>query len=188
MANSYCLYASLPKDITQSIQNAHDELSKTPDLLASSWWEVPHITVIYGIKNDKKIDVSNLDGLQENFNEITGNFVTKYKKLKQIKTNVGSIGIRVREKCIILYLTIESNILNDIAHDFREQKIGSFDYKCNEFHATLGVIKNTPEGIIKALEIANKYRPELEERIINLPSLQFVDNDDKVYDIIALDN
>ena len=176
----YHIYGSLPQNICDVIEKAHNEVIKTPELLGSLWWEKPHITVVYGIVSDVKID--------NNVNSITNNFIEKFKELKEVEINLGSVHIKIREKMLILCLTVSSNILNDIITHFINSKLGTFNFKCNELHITIGIFKNTNEGILKAYEIANMFRSELEEKTIKLNSIQFVDNDDVCHDIIKFKN
>jgi hypothetical protein len=180
--NSYCIYASVPPEIQEIVNKAHDESKKTPELLYSLWWETPHVTIVYGIKSPIKIYAQNLN--LEHVGQVTNN-ILKDKSLIDIGNDActGTVQMKIREKFIILCLTVESPLLNAITKEFRKQKRGTFNFTCNEFHVTIGVFKNTLEGVTKALEIANQYRSQVEEKIISLPSLQFVDNDDHIADI-----
>jgi hypothetical protein len=180
--NKYHIYGSLPQNICDIIENAHKEVMKTPELLGSTWWETPHITVVYGIRSDEKVDIKNL---KEDVNKITNNFVEKFGDLKEIVVNLGSVHIKVREKFLVLCLTVTSNMLNNIINHFIWENIGTFNFKCNELHITIGVLKNSVEGIVKAYEIANMFRKDLEEKTVNLRSLQLVDDDDRCYDVIG---
>jgi hypothetical protein len=190
--NKYHIYGSLPQNICDTIENSHKEVMKTPELLGSTWWETPHITVVYGIKTthivrcsserEEKVDIKNL---KEDVNKITNNFVEKFKELKEIVVNLGSVHIKVREKFLVLCLTVSSDVLNDIINHFIREKIGTFNFKCNELHITIGVFKNSVDGVVKAYEIANMFRKDLEEKTISLRSLQLVDDDDRCYDVIG---
>lgn len=180
--NNYHIYGSLPQNVCDIIEKAHNEVIKTPELLGSTWWETPHITVIYGIRTDKTVNVKNLE---IDINSITNNFIEKFKELKEIEISMGSVHIKVREKFLVLCLTVSSDKLNDIITHFIKEKTGTFNFKCNELHITIGVFKNTVDGMLRAYKIANMFRKDLEEKTVKLNSIQFVDNDDKCYDVIG---